>query len=88
MIVNLRTALNNGIPLLPPMNAQDNYCLHFTDPITGEIRGGYSLLEEPDSDNRIRVQLEVSPVVYAAMLTDPSLNLTDVEIVPDEQVDP
>jgi hypothetical protein len=76
MIFNLRTALIERIPLLPPMDAPDGYCLHYSDPATGELRGGYSLLGEVQEPfTSVQVQVECSEAVFARMIEDPALNL-------------
>lgn len=83
MIVNVLTTMENGAPLLPPMSADDGYCLHHADPVTGELRGGYSLLAEQNNGD-VRVQVDVSPEIYTRMVSDPALNLREVEIILEE----
>lgn len=74
MRANVLTVMSNGSPVLPPMSAEDGYCLHYTE--AGILKGGYTVLNDaPATPNTCIVQVECSVEVFADMIDDPALDI-------------
>lgn len=84
MIANILTTMANGSPVLPPMSADNGYCLHYTE--GGVLKGGYTVFNDAPADpNTCIVQVMCSDAVFAQMIDDPALDIQWWEEVIDAQ---
>lgn len=84
MKVDVLTVMQDGQPLLPPMSAENGYCLHYVE--NGVLKGGYSLLcEAPQTPNTVMVRVECLEDVFVQMIDDPALDIQWWQEVHDEE---